>query len=256
MISERRRRETGQLLRKAWLETRGRFLGAAIVLSLLGLATVARADATIAGWERFHAGEAMPYALYVWLSLSHGYLQFIWIICAILLGLGGLVREQARGTAGFTLALPVSRAALVWTRAAVGAAQAAALALLPEAMVALLSPLAGYQYSFAQALLFALLIAGGGMVFYALGFLLSHLIAGEYAAPGVGLGLAAAYYVIAKLPGMESFNVYGLMTGARYMIGKTYSLGAGYPLGPLLVWLAIAAGLIACSARIVARRDF
>jgi hypothetical protein len=256
MITERRRRETGQLLYKAWLETRGRFIGAAVVVALLGLATVVRASATIAGWERFHAGEAMPYALYVWLSLSHGYLQFIWIICAILLGLGGLVREQARGTAGFTLALPVSRRALVWSRAAVGAAEAAALALLPEAIVALLSPLAGYDYPFAQALLFALLIAGGGMVFYALGFLLSHLIGGEYAAPGIGLGLAAGYYVVAKLPGMESFNVYGLMTGARYMIGKTYSLGAGYPVWPLLAWAALAAGLIAVAARLAARRDF
>ena len=78
------------LIRKAWLESKTRFLAAAVILTVLGLSTVLRAPATIAGWERIHRGEQMSYALYVWLSLPHGFLQFLWIIAAVLLGLGGL----------------------------------------------------------------------------------------------------------------------------------------------------------------------
>jgi hypothetical protein len=248
--------ELRQLLLKAWLETRGRFLAAAAVLSLLGVSTVVRAEGTIAGWEHFHGGEEMPYALYVWLSLSHGYLQFIWIICAIILGLGGLLREHSLGTAGFTLALPVSRRAIVLTRAAVGAAEAVLLALIPELIVALLSPLAGRTYPVAEALLFASLIAGGGLVFYALGFLLSHLLAGEYAAPSAGLAIAAAWYLLTKLPELDPLNVYKLMTGAEYMVGKTYLLGGDYPVLSVTLWLGAGAALIGTSASVASRRAF
>jgi hypothetical protein len=251
-----RLREIRQLLRKAWLETRGRFFAAAAIVSLLGLSTVLRAAPTIAGWEHFHAGEKMPYALYVWLSLSHGYLQFIWIICAMIIGLGGLIREQSLGTAGFTLGLPVSRGAIIATRAAVGAVLCAVLALLPEVLVALLSPLAGYHYPLEQAFLFAGLISGAGLIFYGLGFLLSHLFAGDYAAPSVGLGLAAAFYVVTKLPNMEPLNVYSVMTGAKYMIGKTYLLGSGFPVQAVSAWAAGGTLFILAAYLIVRKRDF
>ena len=245
-----------QLLLKSWLETRGRFLAALLILSLLGVSTVVRAGATIAGWEHFHGGERMPYPLYVWLSLSHGYLQFIWIICAIVLGLGGLVREHTLGTAGFTLSMPVSRRAILVTRAAVGGGEAVVLAFVPELLVAILSPLAGYHYPPAQGALFASLIAGGGLVFYALGFLLSHLLAGEYAAPSAGLAAAAIWYVVAKLPGFDWLNVFKLMTGAEYMVGKTYLLGSPYPLAAVALWLAVAGAILSASLMLVRRRDF
>jgi hypothetical protein len=243
------------LFQKAWLETRHRFLASAALLTLLGLATVARASSTIHAWESFHAGERMPYALYVWLSLSHGYLQFLWIVAAVILGLGGLVREQGTGTAGFTLALPVRRHTWVLTRALTGAAEATVLALIPGLLVALLSPLVGHGYPMGQALSFGLLLAGGGSIFYALGLLLSHLFRSEYAAPGVGLAMAAAFYVVTKLPGLEPFNVFAVMTGSRYMEAGTYLL-RGFPIGPAAAWLLVAGVLVWISNAVVARRDF
>src|SRR2546423_10336200 len=39
------------LLHRAWLETRVRFIGAAVLFALLGVSTVLRARAAIAAWE-------------------------------------------------------------------------------------------------------------------------------------------------------------------------------------------------------------
>ena len=248
--------EVRALLWKGWLETRTRFLASAAILALLGVTTVLRARPTIASWESFHAGETMPYALYVWLSLSHGYLMFFWVICAVILGLGGLLREQSAGTAGYTLALPVSRSSLVASRGAVGAAEAFVLALVPELLVALLSPLVGREYAVSQALGFGVLMGAGGMVFYGLGFLLSHLLRGEYAAPGLGLALTAALYVLVKVPGFQGVDVFRLMTGSEYMSEGTHLLGPVFPVGRLALSFAASLLLVAVSVRVVRRREF
>jgi hypothetical protein len=244
------------LLHKAWLETRVRFLASATIMALLGGSTVLRAAPTIAAWEEFHRGESMPYALYVWLSLSHGYLMFYWLVAAVILGLGGLVREHAAGTAGFTLSLPVSRSALVASRAVIGAAEAFVLALIPGTIVALLSPAIGRAYPLSQAVLFGVLMACGGMGFYALGFFLSHLLRGEYAAPGVGLALTAGAYVLAKLPGFERLDVFRLMTGAEHMAEGTYLLAGGFPVGRIALALGGAALLVVISGAVARRREF
>ncbi|MBC7791818.1 MAG: ABC transporter permease [Anaerolineae bacterium] len=241
---------------KAWLETRARFLASAAVLALLGLSTVVRAAPTIQGWEAFHGGEQMPYALYVWLSLFHGYLLFLWVISAVILGLGGLVREHELGTSGFTLALPVSRGLLVTTRAAVGIVEVLVLALISGVIVSVLSPLSGYVYPLSQSVRFGLLLGGGGLIFYALGFLLSHLLRGEYAAPAIGLAFSAAFYVLTKLPGLEILNVFDLMSGKLYMVHAKYLLGPVFPFMPLAAWMAVAIALLSTSAALVRRREF
>ena len=251
------RRSVGRILiEKAWLETRTRFLASALILALLGMSTVFRAEPTIRAWEEFHPTEMMPYALYVWLSLSHGYLMFFWLVCAVILGLGGLVREHAAGTAGFTLSLPVSRPALVNSRALVGAGEALALALIPGTLVALLSPLIGRHYPLSQALLFGVLMGCGGMVFYGVAFLLSHLLRGEYAAPGVALSVTAAVYVLVKLPELGAFDVFKLMTGSEYMVKGTYLLGPGFPVLRLIGCLAMSALLVVSSTVVARRREF
>jgi ABC-2 type transport system permease protein len=251
------RRGVGRvLIEKAWHETRTRFLASALILTLLGMSTVFRAVPTIEAWESFHPTEVMPYALYVWLSLSHGYLMFFWLICAVILGLGGLVREHAAGTAGFTLSLPVSRAAWVGSRALVGASEALVLALIPGSLVALLSPLIGRPYALSQALLFGVLMGCGGMVFYGVAFLLSHLLRGEYAAPGVALSVTAAVYVLVKLPELGAFDVFKLMTGSEYMVEGTYLLGPDFPVLRLIGSLAMTALLVGASTLVAQRREF
>jgi hypothetical protein len=244
------------LMRKAWLESRGRFITAAVVLAILGVSTVLRAPATIAGWEAHHRGETMSYALYIWLSLSHGFLQFLWVVSAVILGLGGLRREQANGSSGFSLALPVTRRAHVLARGLTGASEALILAFIPGLIVVGLSPLAGFDYPLDQALLFAMLLVLAGLVFYALGFCLSEVLPGEYAAPGVAMGIIAAFYVLTKLPRFEFLNVFDAMDGKKVLVGQTFYLGNVYPLVTIGWSLATALLLVLLAVIEVQRRDF
>ena len=244
------------LLWKAWLETRGRFISAAVVLTILGVSTVVRARATIAGWESVHSSETMSYPLYIWLSLSHGFLQFLWIIAAVVLGLGGLLRERAAGSSAFTLAIPVSRSTHVTARALVGAAEAVVLGFIPGVIVVVLSPLAGFTYPLGQALIFGGLIVSAGMIFYCLGFFLSHLLHGEYAAPGVGLGLIGAFWVFTKIPRFSALNVFDAMDGKLNLVGYTFFMGASYPVATIAASLTCATLFVAMSGLRMRRVDF
>ena len=247
---------TVMLIRKAWLESKARFNAAAIVLTILGVSTVLRAPATIAGWERIHRGEQMSYPLYIWLSLPHGFLQFQWVIAAVILGLGGLLREDALGSSGFSLSLPVSRRRHVLTRAAVGAAEAIVLAFIPVLIVVIMSPLIQRSYPLSQAMMFATMFVLAGLIFYAVGFFLSHILRGEYAAPGVTLAAIAAFYVFTKLPRFGFLNVFDAMDGKKVLVGHTFYLGSEFPVAPITASLIVATGLIVLSIVRVNARDF
>jgi hypothetical protein len=247
---------TRMLVRKAWLESKGRFIAAATILTILGVSTVLRAPATIAGWERIHRGEQMSYPLYVWLSLPHGFLQFLWIIAAVVLGLGGLVREDATGSSGFTLALPVSRRQHILTRAAVGASEAIVLGFIPLLIVAILSPLIGQSYPLSQALMFATMFVLAGLIFLALGFLLSHLLRGEYSVPAVALAAIAAFYIFTKLPRFSVLSVFDAMDGKKVLVGRTFFLGHEFPVATIAISLTLAALMIALSVVRTRSRDF
>ncbi|HJP87334.1 MAG TPA: hypothetical protein VJ852_15180 [Gemmatimonadaceae bacterium] len=247
---------TNALIRKAWLESKARFVATAIVLAILGVSTVLRAPATIAGFERIHRGEQMSYPLYIWLSLPHGFLQFLWIIAAVILGLGGLLREDAIGSAGFSLGLPVSRRTHVLTRAAVGAAEAVALGFIPGLIVVILSPLIHRSYPLSQALMFGAMFVLAGLVFFAVGFLLSHLLRGEYSAPAVGLAAIAAFYILTKLPSLEFLSVFDAMDGKRVLVGHTFFLGSEFPIAQIVTSLIIAAAFVVLSIARVNARDF
>lgn len=238
---------TRMLLWKAWLESRGRFLSAVVVLTILGISTVLRAPATIAGWESVHTTERMSYPLYIWLSLSHGFLQFLWIIAVVILGLGGLLRERSAGSSAFTLSLPMSRSAHVRARAYVGAAEAIMLGFIPGLIVVVLSPLAGFSYPLRQALIFGALLVTAGFVFYALAFFLSHVLHGEYAAPGVALALIAGFYILTKIPGFEWLNVFDAMDGKLNLVGHTFYMGSSYPVTTIVASVATALALITLS---------
>src|SRR5689334_17162028 len=86
-----------------------------------------------------------------------GYLRDIFVVVVLLLGMGGLGRERAYGTSGFTLTLPVSRWRLTATRATVGLAESTVIAFLPAILLPLLSPLVNETYPWSQAFHFAVL---------------------------------------------------------------------------------------------------
>jgi hypothetical protein len=159
------------------------------------------------------------------------------------------------GTAGFTLSLPVARWRVVAARAVVGAAAAAVLAFIPLVLMSVLSPLAGYAYPLRQALLLAVLLAGVGMVFYGLGFLLSHLATGEHTAPAVGIGLVGVLWVLTRLPRFAAYDVFAVMSGKPYLSRQTFYL-PHLPWTALAASLAVFAAMVAASALITRQRDF
>src|SRR5882724_7654191 len=132
---------------KAWLESRARFLVAAIVIvAVLGWAIF---DAEHA-MKRFDSHPPITYGLYVWFVLT-GRFQPVWVLSILILGLGGLLRERSLGTAQYTLALPVSRRRWMIARAGLGLAESAVLAMLPAIVIPIISQVIGRSYTVIEA---------------------------------------------------------------------------------------------------------
>jgi ABC-type transport system involved in multi-copper enzyme maturation permease subunit len=104
-------------------------------------------------------------------------------LLVIFLGVGGLLRERARHTAVFTLALPVSRVQLVAAHVAVGLAEMSLFALLPALLIQPLSAVVHQSCPIGESLRFSLLRLICGTFIFALSFLLSVVLRGEYTAP-------------------------------------------------------------------------
>jgi ABC-type transport system involved in multi-copper enzyme maturation permease subunit len=240
---------------KAWLEGRTRFfLGA---LTIAGLC---------AGFVLFHRdGVRMfdrppTYLEFIWELVYKGYLRELFLLLALLLGVGGLLRERDFGTAGFTLVLPVSRLRLVTVRAALGLAEVVALSFLPALLIPALSPLTGQFYPWAQALDFAALWAVGGGLIFMVAFVASSLFGGEYTAPVVALLTWFVYSVVVDLPYFErhSLDVNDVMSGAgmRYFQPSGALLVGPLPWNALGVILLIVLSLATLASQITRHQDF
>src|ERR1700722_7876314 len=142
---------------KAWRESRARFLFSASFIVAFCLIFVLL-QGEIRGSRDF-----MPWTQKG--SYSQHIYQFVYgtghgiflAIIAPFLGLGGLLHEKARGTANFTLSLPVRRSRALLAQVAVGMGELAFLALLPALLVPSLSPLVRQSYPLSQALHFSVL---------------------------------------------------------------------------------------------------
>jgi ABC-2 type transport system permease protein len=240
---------------KAWMESQARFH--------LGAFTIAGLCVGFVVFHRDGSGifdKPPTYVEYIWGIVYKGYLRELFVLLTLLLGVGGLLRERDFGTAGFTLALPVSRLHLVSVRAAVGLVQVAALSLLPALVIPALSPLMGQFYPWSQAFQFALLWTVGGALIFMIGFLASTLFGGEYTAPVVAVLGLLLYSVIADLPFFEhySLDIHDIMSGA----GMPYFQSSGalligpLPWNALTLILLIVFSLVALSSRITQHQDF
>ena len=164
------------LIRKAWLETRARFaLGAIVIVILCAFMVLVRPRMLVQWpidkiqhpewrdppwWDRVHT----DYAFFLWHYLYRDMLQKAFMVFAVLLGVGGLAREAASGTAGFTLALPVSRRKLLATRALVGAVEVISLGAIAAVTILAASAAIGVPYSISHAVLHSALVAIGALV--------------------------------------------------------------------------------------------
>ena len=243
------------LWHKAWLESRARFLLSAIAIASLSTFIVLyHTDA-----RSIYDGP-LSYTAYIWRITYKSYLRELFVLLAVLLGLGGILRERARGTASFTLALPVSRWRLLTVRAAVGILQVATLSFLPALVLPTLSPLVHESYPLSQAIQFSLLWTVGGVIFFTVGFLSSVIFAGEFTAPVASLLALGLYSAFMELPGVEHHipDVNDVMSGA----GMSYFQPASSNIVGPLPWLSmaiimlIALGLIKLAGVITQRQDF
>ena len=82
-----------------------------------------------------------------------------------------------KGSALFTLSLPVTRKELIGARAATGLAQCFAIAMIPPLVIPLLAPAIGQHFSVVDALAHGLCLFFVAAVFYSLASFLSTLFA-------------------------------------------------------------------------------
>jgi len=241
---------------KAWRESRTRFAlsGLSIAVLCAGLAFF-YSDAARGITDR-----PLTYSEYIWRIVYKGYLRELFVVLALLLGVGGLLRERDYGSAGFTLALPVSRAQILAWKAAAGIIEVAALSFVPAMLVPLCSEFAGTSYPWAQALEFGLLWLVGGTFVFMIGFLASTVLGGEYSAPVAALIALLLYSGAAEAPFPERYlpNVHDFMsgTGMPYFRSADFVLSGPLPWTQIAVMLLMSLALFEASSRILHRRDF
>src|SRR5436305_1587604 len=138
-------RSAKMLWYKSWRETR--------TVILVGIGAMAIACALIVLNQetmRNHADAPMTFVSYLWKSVYNSIGRDLFLILSVILGSGGLLQERAHGTSGFTLALPVSRSRLVFTRAIIGYLGVLAIAAVPTVVVPIASGYVGQFYPAAQ----------------------------------------------------------------------------------------------------------
>lgn len=241
---------------KAWRETRNRFM--ICVLTLIWVCTVIL---VLQSRSRFQSSPPMDYAAYVWNAIYKDYVRNLFVVLVMVLGCGGLRQEQAAGTAGFTLALPVRRSHLVMVRAAVGILEVVISALVPAFIIPVLSRFTGEQYAVSQALQFAILWACCGVLVFGLAQLLSTVIPGVASAWITCFLVTMLYTAIVnvseldKYPGLDCFKI---MSGARlsYFNPSEHAITGPLPWLPLGVIVVLGAGCVVLATRILESRDF
>jgi ABC-2 type transport system permease protein len=248
---------------KAWRESRARFLLSLIFLCGLSSAVVFYFAFTHRH-GRFQNHQPLDYAHYIWAIIFKGgnSVREMFVLIVLFLGMGGLLRERAHGSAAFSLALPIPRWRFVAARGLVGVLEVGALALVPAATIVALSPAIGQPFPAAQAIQFAILWSACGAAFFAGAFLCSALVEGEYASPVTAVIALAIYSVTVNMSVFEEYplntlNIHSVMSGeAMPYFRPDIAQITALPWGTLICILAIAAGFLALSAHLTQRQDF
>ena len=238
---------------KAWRESRTRFGLAVALIAFIVAAAILDCDRQMA---RYDVKPPITFARYV--SMVYGsHFQLAWVASSFLLGLGGLLRERALGTAQYTLSLPVSRRRLVAVRAAMGAAEAALLALIPVVVIPVTARVIGRSYPPSEALKFSALILLAGIVFFFVGLFCSAFLQNEFAAASIGGVSLYAFFTAGQYLDrwFPPFNMGRFLSGFEFVDLTTGYLN-GWPWLGMLWSLAVAVLLFWCATEITERVDF
>jgi ABC-2 type transport system permease protein len=244
---------------KAWRESRMRFVIALVAVAGLCALFVFLRDAFQAG-TRVNASES-TYIAYVYRRVYAGFVRGIFLVLGMVLGLGGLQRERAHGTIGFTLGLPVSRRRLESVRAMTGLLEVSALAWLPALLVPGLSLLVGQRYPWSQAFEFAMLWTAVGAVVFAAAFFASSALRSEYSALTTSL-LAFYIYplVVVKTPFLQGLplHIHYIMngTGMPYFDARARLLTGPFPWTIVASVAVVTLTFLVLAIRVTERTDF
>ncbi len=242
---------------KFWLESRVRFLASGVVLAAYCVSFVQQARYNFPPVME----PALPYSGYVWRGIYNGIDTLVFVIVAVMLGLGGLQRERSTGSAGFTLALPTTRLDLLMPRAAVALVQVALLAMIPVVIVPWMSSRIGHVYPIAQSLKFAGLFAITGAVWVSAGFFWSAVFTGEHTATIACILTPILYAATVNGTALRQYpsaNIFNVMSGARLpVLDRTTSLLVGpFPWTTMLAMTLVAAALLCAAVVVTSREDF
>lgn len=243
---------------KAWRESRVRFfLSAAVVGGMCLVYTLLE--------SRLYPGIAHEtprvhnYTQYIHWTVFGGATRGMLQLSCLLLGLGGLQRDRKQNTLGFTLALPVSRAHLVASRAALGMLQILTLSLLPPFLIAGASLLMHQQLPLSYGLRFVPLWAVGGIFTFAISFLASVLFTSEYVSLTVAYVTYIFYLAGVRHPMLRVYRLHvaDFMSGVSsgYLDRATALWGNNYALTPIAGFLAVALVLLTVSTAVTMRQD-
>ncbi len=248
---------TVALFYKAWLESRVRFFASAGVLAAYCVSFVHDAR------NNFPPvlDPALPYTAYVWRGVYDGIDTLLFVVVALMLGLGGLQRERAAATAEFTLALPSTRIRLLLPRAAVALGEVAVLAIIPAIVVPWMSSRIGHAYPVADAVRFAGLFIATGAVWVSAGIFWSTVTTAELTGAVAAILTPAMYAAAVTGTGIRRWpvaNIFYVMNGAHlpYVDSATRLFTGGVPWPAMFVLAMVAAALLAASAVALARSDF
>lgn len=257
------------LWHKAWLETRGRFLGGLALSLIVGFGVIYDFRAT----ERLlpvvrtidpstldtsgPLGAAIKEGLqaqqsfrgFVWWQWYRQNLTYLVVVFGALLGAGGLLARSGGATL-FTLSLPVSRNRLIGTRAAIGLAELLVLATVPSLWISLLAPSIGQSYSVLDVLAHGICMFVVGAVFFCLAALLSNDYTDVWRPVLIACVIAAGIGMLEYVPAIGRYGMFHVMNG------ETYYRTAGLPWIGLLINAGIAAALLRTAAVNLAHRDF
>ena len=237
--------------RKVWRESRSRFffiLAALLVVSGASVFYNVRAENVVIELKDFHeAGE----------RTIRGALFLFWGFSAMFLGLGGLLRERAVGTADYTLSLPVSRTRWFLHRSLIGALEAMAAALIPALAIPLIAALFGGDYPVRDALLLGFRLGVGGMVYYSCGLLVSTIFAGDYASAGIGIAIVFSINNSTRvIESLKGLNLQDAIAPTQMIDQSTHLIRGQMPWNGIAFSFALSLVLSACAWKITMARDF
>jgi ABC-type transport system involved in multi-copper enzyme maturation permease subunit len=262
---------TKMLFYKAWLETRTRFFTAvAVTIAVCAFWTLAHTwiennwhrdllEHPNWNYQEWYRRAMRDYPFYLWHFVYAEMFQKIWVIFAVLLGIGGLSREAAHGTAGFTLSLPVGRFTLFRTRAAMALAELVLLCVIALTTIAAGSRVMGLAYPISHGISHITILMLGGMVFLAASLCLTEFMEGEHTSVLIGLGGVGLLYFMMQ-PYIDGapldwfaipFAVPKLMAGPAEIMGIGDIAWSG-----MLASLTAAALFITLGLQRTQRRDY